>query len=167
MLLMFNFRRTPAPQVPPPTVPSNYMSREELQGNPRNSQGYAPGTPPVMGITRLPPGPGIPGQPLPTGVARPNSHNMPPPPPPPPGMMPAQPKMMPQTLVGMCCMINTVPVLCYMYFACKVQYDLKYLDLVILCLVYVGMCHFNCSSVSRADLVGRVIFLCVLQFCPQ
>ena len=31
--------RTPAPQVAPPTVPGNYMSREELQ----NIPGYAPG----------------------------------------------------------------------------------------------------------------------------
>jgi len=57
-----------------------------------------PGTPPVMGITRYPPGMGGQG-PLPTGVARPITQTMPPPPPPPQGMIPSTtspPRMMQQ-----------------------------------------------------------------------
>ncbi|XP_052254262.1 abl interactor 1-like isoform X2 [Dreissena polymorpha] len=90
--------RTPAPAVAPPTVPGDYMSREQMMGviqvpGSRQFQQspYAPSAPQtMMGPQRLPPGMGMPyapgmgGQ---VGVARPISSNAMPPPPPTPGMM--------------------------------------------------------------------------------
>ncbi|XP_052803860.1 abl interactor 1-like isoform X2 [Mya arenaria] len=96
--------RTPAPMVAPPTVPNDYASRQEIQqASIRASQGqYAPGTPPVMmGMPRLPPGPGLQYGPGMVGVARPMSQGMPPPPPPPAGMIhdPRQSGMLRQTSI--------------------------------------------------------------------